>query len=361
MTAGEGAARRGGLASVRRRRDVHDHSGSLDGDVGRPTQEQAAAAEDEVTTMRAVRAHPRGGAEQLHLDEVSKPEPRAGEALVRVHAAGITPTELGWSETWVDRQGHDRTPTIPSHEFSGVVEELGHGVTHVVVGEEVYGLVPFDHDGAAAEYVTVRARDLAPKPVTLDHIRTAALPLSALTAWQAFTEQAHVHAGDHVLVHGGAGGVGVFAVQIARALGARVSATASAGDIEYVRSLGADVVIDYKAAAFEDRVSDVDVVLDPIGGRTAEASVGVLNGGGSLISLAGPPTVMLPEGRNLSARFFIVEPERSHLMELARLVDDGRLSVEVSEVFPLSDAAAAFDFGRTARRRGKIVLQVTDA
>lgn len=313
------------------------------------------------TTMRAARAHARGGAEQLHLDEVSKPEPRAGEALVRVHAAGITPTELGWSETWVDREGHDRTPTIPSHEFSGVVEELGDGVTHVVVGEEVYGLVPFDHDGAAAEYVAVRARDLAPKPVTLDHTRTAALPLSALTAWQAFTEQAHVHPGDHVLVHGGAGGVGGFAVQIARALGARVSATASAGDIEYVRSLGADVVIDYKAAPFEDRVIDVDVVLDPIGGRTAEASVGVLNDGGSLISLAGPPTVMLPEGRNLSARFFIVEPERSQLMELARLVDDGRLSVEVSEVFPLRDAAAAYDLGRTARRRGKIVLQVSEA
>ena len=314
-----------------------------------------------MTTMRAVRAHARGGAEQLRLDDVPKPEPRAGEVLIRVHAAGITATELEWSETWVDRQGHDRAPTIPSHEFSGVVEELGHGVTRVVIGQEVYGLVPFDHDGAAAEYVTVRARDLAPKPVTLDHNRTAALPLSALTAWQAFTEQAHVHPGDHVLVHGGAGGVGVFAVQIARALGARVSATASAGNIEYVSSLGADVVIDYNAALFEDRVSDVDVVLDPIGGRTAEASVGVLNDGGSLISLAGPPTVMLPEGRNLSARFFIVEPERSQLIELARLVDDGRLSVEVSEVFPLRDAAAAYDFGRTARRRGKIVLQVTEA
>ena len=311
--------------------------------------------------MRAVRAHARGGAEQLRLDDVPKPEPRAGEALIRVHAAGITPTELEWSETWVDPQGHDRTPTIPSHEVSGVVEEMGHGVTHVVVGEEVFGLVPFDHDGAAADYVAVRARDLAPKPVTLDHSRTAALPVSALTAWQAFTEQAQVQPGNHVLVHGGAGGVGAFAVQIAKALGARVTATASAGDIEYVRSLGADVVIDYKATPFEEVVSDVDVVLDPIGGRTAEASVGVLNDGGSLISLAGPPTVMLPEGRNLSARFFIVEPERSQLIELARLVDDGRLSVEVSEVFPLRDAAAAYGFGRTARHRGKIVLQVTEA
>jgi NADPH:quinone reductase-like Zn-dependent oxidoreductase len=140
-----------------------------------------------------------------------------------------------------------------------------------------------------------------------------------------------------------------------------VSATASAGDIEYVRSLGADVVIDYKAAPFEEIVSDVDVVLDPIGGRTSEASVGVLKDGGSLISLAGPPTVALPEGRNLSARFFIVEPERSQLVELARLVDDGRLRVEVAEVFPLEHFAAAYEFALTARRRGKVIMQVTAA
>ena len=314
-----------------------------------------------MTTMRAVRAHARGGAEQLRLDDVPKPEPRPGEALVRVHAAGITPTELGWPETWVDRQGHDRTPMIPSHEVSGIVEELGHGVTHVVAGEEVYGLVPFDNDGAAADYVAVRARDLAPKPVTLDHRRSAALPLSALTAWQAFTEQARIHPGHHVLVHGGAGGVGAFAVQIAKVLGARVTATASAGDIEYVRSLGADVVIDYKGARFEEIVSNVDVVLDPIGGRTSEASLSILNDDGSLICLAGPPTVTLPDGRNLSARFFIVEPERSQLIELARLVDDGKLRVEVAEVFPLEDFAAAYEFARTARRRGKVVVQVTAA
>ena len=311
-----------------------------------------------MTTMRAVRAHARGGAEQLRLEDVPKSEPRPGEALVRVHAAGITPTELDWPETWVDREGHDRTPMIPSHEVSGVVEELGSGVTHVIVGEEVYGLVPFDHDGAAADYVAVRARDLAPKPVTLDHCAAATLPLSALTAWQAFTEQASVHPGQHVLVHGGAGGVGAFAVQIAKVLGARVTATASAGDIEYVRSLGADEVIDYKAVRFEEVVGEVDVVLDPIGGRTTEASLGVLHDGGSLITLAGPPTVTLPEGRNLRARFFIVEPERSQLIELARLVDDGKLRTEVAEVFPLEDFAAAYEFARTARRHGKVVAEV---
>jgi NADPH:quinone reductase-like Zn-dependent oxidoreductase len=314
-----------------------------------------------MTDMRAVRAHARGGAEQLRLETIPKPTPRAGEALIRVQAAGITPTELEWPETWVDREGHDRTPMIPSHEVSGVVAELGSGATHVAVGEEVYGLVPFDQDGAAADYVAVRARDLAPKPATLDHTRTAALPLSALTAWQAFSEQAQVGPERHVLVHGGAGGVGAFAVQIAKVLGARVSATASAGDIEYVRSLGADEVIDYKAARFEEVVTDVDVVLDPIGGPTTEASLGVLNDGGTLIVLGAPPTVTVPEGRNLDVRFFIVEAERSHLIEIARLVDDGRLRVEVAEVFPLDDVAAAFELGRTGHRRGKVVLQVAAA
>jgi NADPH:quinone reductase-like Zn-dependent oxidoreductase len=311
-----------------------------------------------MTEMRAIRAHARGGPEQLRLDDVPKPDPRAGEALVRVHAASITPTELTWNETWTDRAGHDRTPTVPSHEFSGVVEELGLGVTHVVPGEEVYGLVPFDQDGAAAEYVAVRARDLAPKPVNLDHTQTAALPLAALTAWQAFTEQAHVRPMDHVLVHGGAGGVGAFAVQIAKVLGARVSATASADDIEYVRSLGADEVIDYKSTPFEQIFSDVDVVFDPIGGKTAQASLDVLNDGGTLISITDPATVTLPERRSVSRKYFIVEPDRSQLIDLARLVDDGRLRVEVAHVFGLDDAAAAFEFAQTARRRGKIVLEV---
>jgi NADPH:quinone reductase-like Zn-dependent oxidoreductase len=311
-----------------------------------------------MATMRAVRALAPGGAEQLRLDQVPRPEPRVGEALIRVHAAGITPTELGWDETWVDRNGHDRTPTIPSHEFSGVVEVVGHGVTHVMVGEEVFGMVPFDHDGAAAEYVAIRARDLAPKPASLDHVQTAALPMSGLTAWQAFTEQAHVKSGDHVLVHGGAGGVGSFAVQIAKILGARVSATASAGDIDYVRSLGADVVVDYKSTPFERVVRDVDVVLDHLGGKTAEKSVSVLKDGGILISLAAPPEVTLPKGRGLSARFFIVEPDRAQLTELARLVDDGKLRVEVGEVFPLEAAAEAYRYGH---RRGKVVLQLTEA
>ena len=174
-------------------------------------------------------------------------------------------------------------------------------------------------------------------------------------------EQPRIQPGDYVLIHGGAGGVGAFAVQIAKVLGARTSATASAGDIDYVRSLGADLVVDYRATPFEQVVRDVDVVLDPIGGRTAVTSIDVLNDGGTLISLAAPQPVTLPEGRNLSARFFIVEADRGQLMELARLADEGRLRVEVAEVFALEAAAEAYAYGRSAHRRGKVVLQLAHA
>ena len=322
------------------------------------TESRGAAGGISMATMRAVRAHARGGPEQLRLDQAPRPEPRAGEALIRVHAAGITPTELEWDESWVDGSGHDRTPTIPSHEFSGVVEAVGYGVTHVTVGENVFGMVPFDRNGAAAEFVAIRARDLAPKPASLDHLHAAALSMSALTAWQALTEQAHVRPGNHVLVHGGAGGVGALAVQLAKHLGATVSATASAGDIAYVRSLGADLVVDYRTTPFEQVVRRVDVVLDHIGGTTAEASIAILNDGGSLISLAAPTEVTLPEGRGLSARYFIVEPDRAQLKELARLVDEGKLRVEVAEVFALEAAAEAYRYGH---RRGKVVLQLVEA
>lgn len=280
---------------------------------------------------------------------------------MRVHAAAITATELGWDETWVDRAGHERSWPILSHEFSGVVEALGHGATHATTGEAVYGLVPFDHDGAAAEYVAVRARDIAPKPTSLEHTEAATMPLAALTAWQGLTEQARLLPGAHVLVHGAAGGVGSFGVQIAKALGARVSATASARDVEYVRSLGADVVIDYRAEPFEDRVRDVDIVLDVVGGKTAERSVGVLKDGATLVTLPAPPAVTLPDGRGLTARFFIVEPDRSQLIELARMADDGTLRTEVARVFPLEEASEAYAYAREAHPRGKVVLDVSAA
>ena len=209
-----------------------------------------------------------------------------------VHAASITPDELTWEETWKDGRGpagRDRTPIVPSHEMSGVVADLGPEVTEVEVGDEVYCLIPFARDGAAAEFVSVPAAVLAHKPVTIDHDTAAAIPLAALTAWQALVDHAALKADHHVLIHGAAGGVGSFAVQIAADLGARVTATARESDRDFVQGLGAADVVDYEHDRFEDRVDGVDVVLDPVGGPTQARSWSVLRPGGVLVSVAAPP------------------------------------------------------------------------
>ena len=222
--------------------------------------------------MKAVRLHSRGGPEQLVYEDAPLPDPAAGEVRVRVFAAGITPTELTWDATYQTPDGRDRLPSIPGHDVSGVVEALGRGVTGVSPGDAVYGLIDFPRDGSAAEFVAVPAAHLAPKPGTLDHVRAAAVPLSALTAWQALFDHAGLAAGQKVLIHGAAGGVGSFAVQLARWRGAQVSGTTSADDADFLRALGVETVIDYRAARFEDLLRDVDVVLDTVGGETLERS-----------------------------------------------------------------------------------------
>ena len=311
-----------------------------------------------MATMRAVRAHARGGPDQLRYEEAPRPEPRPGEALIRVHAAGITATEFGWEETWNDRRGRPRVPTIPSHEVAGVVEVLGHGVTHVAVGDAVYGLIDFDRDGAAAEYVALRARDLARAPTSLDYVHAAAIPLSGLTAWQALVEHANLAKGTRVLIHGAAGGVGSFAVQLAGVLGAETYATAGARDIDFVRSLGAETVIDYRVQRFEDVARDLDVVLDTVGGETQARSFRSLRRGGVLVTLNAPAPPELAREHGVRAVFFIVEPDRLQLLELGRLADEGRLRAEVAEVFALSRAREAYEFALSRHPRGKVVLQV---
>ena len=191
----------------------------------------------------ALRAHARGGPEQLVYEQAPVPVPGPGEALIAVHAAAITFAELTWDLSWTTKDGRDRTPVIPSHEMSGTVAGIADGVTNVTVGDEVCGLIEFDRDGAAAEYVTVPAGELAAKPRSVSHADTATLPLAALTAWQALVDYAAVEPGEQVLVTGGAGGVGAFAVQLAAILGAQVSATGRARDADYVRSLGAQAFV----------------------------------------------------------------------------------------------------------------------
>jgi NADPH:quinone reductase-like Zn-dependent oxidoreductase len=303
-------------------------------------------------TMQAIRAHARGGADRLHLEQVSIPVPADDEVLVEVHAAAITYDELLWDESW-SRNGLDRTPIIPSHEVSGTVAAVGGAVTSLSVGQDVYGLIEFDRDGAAAEYVTVRAADLAAKPRSIDHVRAAALPLAALTAWQALLDHAHLTAGESVLVLGGAGGVGAYVVQLAHHFGAQVTATVSTSDTaDYVSALGADdVVVQTADGTF-------DVVIDTVGGPTLAAAYAHVRDGGRLITLSAPPGPELSEGRNIRDEFFVVRPDRAELEQLATLVDAGMLKPLVGETFQLADTATAYtDRGRHGGP-GKTVLIV---
>ena len=297
-----------------------------------------------LTEMRALRAHRRGGP----------------EVLVAVHAAAITFDELSWEETWT-RDGVSRTPVIPSHEVSGVVSEIGSGVTDFQPGDEVYGLIEFDRDGAAADFVAVPAADLAAKPSTVSHTVAAALPLAGLTARQALIDHAAVRPGESVLVHGGAGGVGALGVQLAAILGADVTATIRNDSGELVRGFGARQVIDVRTGAFDEAGGAYDVVIDTVGGQTLDRSFGVLRRGGRLVTLSAPPPKDRAAEYGVTATFFIVSPNRSQLAELAALVDEGRLHVEIAQTFPLAEGRAAFESGaRPGRRPGKTVLLVRD-
>lgn len=298
-------------------------------------------------TMRAMRATSPDSA-SLTCQSIPVPDPGPGELLVEVRATAVTADELTWPETW---------PAIPCHDLSGVVAADGDGVTGWQPGEEVYGLVGFDRPGAAAEYVTVPAADLAPKPGAVDHVAAAALPLGALTAWQALHEHAQLKPRQHVLVHGGAGGVGAYAVQLAAAYGARVTATASARDRGFVAGLGAGQVIDY-SGRFEDQVGDVDVVVDPVGGQTMARSWPVLRAGGILVAIAEEPGASHGGRSDVRGVFFIVRPDGSQLRELATLIDQQQLRPAVSITFELSDLAAAFHAQHGPRPPGKVVVRV---
>jgi NADPH:quinone reductase-like Zn-dependent oxidoreductase len=308
--------------------------------------------------MLAMRAHHRGGPEELVVEEVPVPVPAADEVLVAVHAAAITLTELTWDLSWQNRHGTDRTPVIPSHEVSGIVTEIGAQVSDLAPGDEVYGLVDFDRNGAAAEFVTVPATAVAAKPSKATHVEAAALPLAALTAWQALVDHAALKPGERVLVHGGAGGVGVYGVQLAAALGAHVIATDLPANEAFVRQLGASEFLDFTTHRFDQELSELDVVLDSVGGETLARSYGVLRRGGRVITLAAPPDQAAADRHDVRAVFFVVRPDRAELTDIATLVDDGSLRSVVAEVFPLLQGRAAFEAINRPRRPGKVILLV---
>ncbi|MFD7991417.1 NADP-dependent oxidoreductase [Streptomyces mexicanus] len=318
-------------------------------------------------TMRAVVQDGFGGPEVLRIQQVPRPAPLPTEVLVRVHAAGINPVD------WKSRAGGGMAGVLGEPPFtlgwdvSGVVEEVGFGVTTLKPGDEVYGMPWFPRAANAyAEYVTAPARQFARKPATLDHVHAAAVPLAALTAWQALVDTAHVQAGQRVLVTAAAGGVGHFAVQFARHLGAHVTATASAARHTWLKEIGADETIDYTTTRFEDATDAVDVVIDLVGDahdRTSTRSLKVLRPGGLLVAVpdgVSPELAQAAEAAGVRTTPFLVEPDGAALTAIADLIDAGHVTVEVEETFPLDQVAAAHTRGEAGRTRGKLVLTVTD-
>ncbi|WP_435848711.1 NADP-dependent oxidoreductase [Streptomyces javensis] len=313
--------------------------------------------------MRAVVQDAPGGPEVLRVAEVARPEPLPTEVLVRVHAAGVNPVD------WKTRQGGGMAGVLGEPPFtlgwdvSGVVEEVGFGVTTLAPGDEVYGMPWFPRQaGGYAEFVTAPSRQFARKPATLSHEAAAAVPLAALTAWQILVDTAKVEAGQRVLVHAAAGGVGHFAVQFARHLGATVVGTARESRHEWLGRLGAAELIDYTRQRFEDTVENVDVVIDLLGeghDATSTRSLEVLRKGGLLVAVpsgVGPELREAADARGVRTSPFLVEPDGAALTTIAGLIDQGAVEVEVEDVFPLEEAARAHRQGEDGHTRGKLVL-----
>jgi NADPH:quinone reductase-like Zn-dependent oxidoreductase len=293
--------------------------------------------------------------------DVPRPAPSEGEILIWVHATSIMPTERGWRTTWETQAGEPRTfPIILGHEFAGLVAAMGATVRGLDVGEEVYGMNDWDKQGAQAEYCITRPEQIARMPGSIGYIKAAAVPISALTAWQALVEHGQVKAGQRVLIHGGSGSVGAFAVQIARSLGAYVITTASTEYLDLARSFGPDEVIDYSTTRFEDVVQDVDLVLDTVGHDTQERSWSVLKPGGILVSIVHPPSQSLAAARQARGLYFIVKADHEQLGELAHLIDSGKLKPLVAAEFPLDQVREAYAFASEGHHGGKTILRVTD-
>jgi NADPH:quinone reductase-like Zn-dependent oxidoreductase len=307
--------------------------------------------------MRAIRQDVLGDTDVLRLVEMEAPVAGPSEILVRVHAAGLNPTD------WKHRQRPGMVgapPLVLGWDVSGVVEAVGAGVTIHQVGDEVFGMLPYPHGhGSFAEYVTAPARALVRKPAGLDHVQAGAVPLAALTAYQALVDTADVQPGQRVLIHAAAGGVGHFAIQIARSLGATVIGTASAPKHDVLRELGADELIDYHAEDFEAVAGEVDVVLDPIGGDYAVRSLRTLRAGGIVVSLTNT-RILGEEAAELGVhhRVMLVEADPAGMRALAELLTTGAHRPIGAATFPLEQAALAHQLGETGRVTGKVVLVV---
>jgi NADPH:quinone reductase-like Zn-dependent oxidoreductase len=295
--------------------------------------------------MMALRAHERGGPERLVYEEAPRPVPGPDEVCVAVHAAAITFAELTWPETW-ESDGVDRTPVIPSHEFAGVVSDVGPGVLDPAVGDAVFGLAPFNRDGAAAEFVVVPSASVARKASTVSDVDAAAAVLPALTAWEALNDQAQVAAGQRVLIRGGTGAVGAFLTQFAHGMGAEVTVTVVSASAEArARGLGADQVVVTAPDSDAPDLSAFDVAIDAVGDDLPEWMYAAVRPDGQLIVLQQPPSQELADKYGVHATFFVVSTRRDRLEALAALLAEGDVEVAIAQTFPLSAGRSAYESG----------------
>ena len=319
-----------------------------------------AAPQSDKPMMKAVVIHAYGGPEVLQIEDVPRPEPKENEVLIRVMAASVNPVDAMIRQGYLAKIIGDKFPLIPGMDVAGVVEKAGAKMSKFKAGDPVYAFFTLASEGGYGEFVVANENEVAPKPKALTYEQAAAVPAAGSTAWKALVETANLSAGQTVLIHGGSGGVGHLAIQIAKARGARVIATASTANQDFIKQMGADVAIDYTKTKFEDIAKDVDVVLDAVGGDTLKRSYGVVKKGGIIVSIVDEPEQAALETHGIRGVSIRTDPKASTLEELTRLIDAKKMTPVVSQVLPLSEVVKAHEQIATRHTQGKIVLKVGD-
>ena len=308
--------------------------------------------------MKAIRIHEFGGPEVLKYEDAPRPEPNADEVLIKVFATSVNPVDWKIREGLRKEKFPTSFPLIPGWDVSGEIEEVGSDIKNFRKGDEVYSRPDPTRNGAYAEYIVVKASQINLKPKSIDHEKAAAVPLAGLTAWQGLFDHGELQPGQKVLIHAASGGVGTFAVQFAKWKGAYVIGTTSEENIDFVKQLGADEVIDYKKEKFEDKLKDVDLVFDTIGGDTQKRSLKVLKNGGRLITTLKPENQEEAKAKNIHIEGFTAQSYPEELEQIAQLIDEGKVKPVIAKVMPLEQAAEAQKLSEQGHVRGKIVLQV---
>jgi NADPH:quinone reductase-like Zn-dependent oxidoreductase len=327
--------------------------------VAAPMLSTISKAESAAPTMKAIVIHEYGGPEVLKYEDVPRPEPKGDQLLVRVIAAGVNPVD-GMIRSGIFASEKRAFPIILGGDVAGIVEKVGSKITKFKAGDPVFAYVSLDNSGGYAQYALVTEREAAPKPKSLAYIEAAAVPIVALTAWQALVDTAKLSTGQTVLIHGGSGGVGTFAIQIAKARGTKVIATASTANQDLLKELGADIAVDYTRQKFEDVAKDVDVVLDSVGKDTLARSYGVVKKGGFIVSIVARLDQAELDKHGIHGATLSVEPNSEELAGIGKLIDEKKIKVIVSQTFPLSEAVKAQEQVVTGHTRGKIVLKIAE-